>query len=345
MNFVCGLPKSKGFDAIWVIVDRLTKSAHFLLIKMTHLLEHLAKLYIDEIMRLHGIPTSIISDRDPRFASRLWSSLQKAMGTKLSFSIAYHSETDGQSERTIQTLEDMLRACAMDFEKNWKKYLPLVEFSHNNSYHASIRMAPYEALYGRKCRSPLYWDEVGERRILGPEIIEVTLQKIKIIRERLLAAQSRQKAYADTRRRDIYFETGEHVFLKVSPRKRIYRFGIKGKLKQKYIGPFEIIRQVGKSAYELALPPELAGIHNVFHISSLRKYVADPNHVLKYEPLNIQPDLSYEEKPVKILDRKEKVLRKCTIPIVKILWRNQMIEEATWETEESMKNEYPHLFR
>lgn len=238
-----------------------------------------------------------------------------------------------------------LRACAIDFGENWEKYLSLVEFSYNNSYHASIRMNPYEALYDRKCRSPLYWDEVGERRMLGPKIIEVTLQKIKIIRERLLAAQSRQKAYADTKRRDIYFESGEHVFLKVSPRKGIYRFGIKGKLKPKYIGPFEIIRQIGQTAYELALPPELAGIHNVFHISSLRKYVADPNHVLKYEPLDIQPDLSYKEKPVKILDRKEKVLRKRTIPIVKILWRNHQVEEATWEIEESMKNEYPHLFR
>ncbi|PKA59232.1 hypothetical protein AXF42_Ash001325 [Apostasia shenzhenica] len=345
MNFVCGLPKSKGCDAIWVIVDRLTKSAHFLPIKMIHPLEYLAKLYIDEIVRFHGVPTSIISDRDPRFASRLWSSLQKAMGTKLSFSTAYHPETDGQSERTIQTLEDMLRACAMDFGENWKKYLSLVEFSYNNRYHASIKMAPYEALYGRKCRSPLYWDEVGERRMLGPEIIEITLQKIKIIRERLLTAQSRQKAYADSKRRDIYFESGEHVFLKISPRKEIYRFGIKGKLKPKYIGSFEIIRQIGKTAYELALPPELAEIHNVFHISSLRKYVADPNHVLKYEPLDIQPDLSYEKKSVKILDRKEKILRKRTIPIVKVLWRNHQVEEATWETEESMKKEYPHLFR
>ncbi|PKA63217.1 hypothetical protein AXF42_Ash017685 [Apostasia shenzhenica] len=189
---------------------------------MTHPLEYLAKLYIDKIVRLHGVPTSIISDRDPRFASKLWSSLQKAMGTKLSFSTAYHLETDGQLERTIQTLEDMLRACPMDFEENWEKYLSLVEFSYNNSYHASIKMTPYEALYGRKCLSPLYWDEVGERRMLGPKIIEITLQKIKIIRERLLAAQSRQKAYADTRRRDIYFESGEHVFLKVYPRKGIY---------------------------------------------------------------------------------------------------------------------------
>ncbi|PKA54895.1 RNA-directed DNA polymerase like [Apostasia shenzhenica] len=212
---------------------------------------------------------------------------RKVMGMKLSFSTAYHPKTDGQSERTIQTREDMLKACAMDFGENWKKYLPLVEFLYNISYHTSIRMALYEALYGRKCRSPLYWDEVGERRMLGPEIIKVTLQKIKIIRERLFAAQSRQKAYADTRRQDICFESGERVFLKVSPRKGIYRFGIKGKLKPKYIGPFEIIRQVGETTYELASPPKLAGIHNIFHISSLRKYVADPNHVLKYEPLNI----------------------------------------------------------
>ncbi|PKA63823.1 hypothetical protein AXF42_Ash004832 [Apostasia shenzhenica] len=209
----------------------------------------------------------------------------------------------------------MLRACAMNFRENWEKYLPLAEFSYNNSYHTSIRMTLYEALYDRKCRSPLYWDEVGERKMLGPEIIEVTLQKIKIIRERLLAAQSRQKVYADTGRRDICFESREHVFLKVSPRKSIYRFGIKGKLKPKYISPFEIIRQVGKSAYKLVLPPELVEIHNIFHISSLRKYVADPNHVLKYEPLNIQPDLSYEEKQLKFLIERRRYFENILFPL------------------------------
>jgi len=206
MDFVSGLPKTvKGSDSIWVIVDRLTKTAHFLATKKTQSLQRLAELYIREIVRLHGVPVSIVSDRDPRFVSRFWKGLQQAMGTELSLSTAYHPETDGQSERTIQTLEDLLRFCVIDFEGSWEDQLPLVEFTYNNSYQASIGMAPYEALYGRKCRSPLCWTEVGERKLYGPEIVEQTVQKIQLIRQRLLATQSRQKSYANVHRRDLEF--------------------------------------------------------------------------------------------------------------------------------------------
>ncbi|GKD66423.1 putative reverse transcriptase domain-containing protein [Tanacetum coccineum] len=153
---------AKGFDTIWVIVDRLTKSAIFVPMRETDPLEKLARLYLKEVVARHRIPISIICDRDPRFASRFWRTLQKTLGTSLDMSIAYHLETDGQSERIIQTLEDMLRACVIDFGKGWVNHLPLVEFSYNNSYHASIKAAPFEALYGRKCRLPVCWAEVGE---------------------------------------------------------------------------------------------------------------------------------------------------------------------------------------
>ncbi|GFY96672.1 hypothetical protein Acr_11g0009780 [Actinidia rufa] len=153
-------------------------------------------------------------DRDPRFTSKFWKSLQRALGTELSFNTAFHPQTDGQSERTIQTLEDMLRLCVLDFQGNWEMHLPLVEFAYNNSFHASIGMAPYEALYGRKCRSPICWTEVGERQMLGPEIVQLTTDKIKVIQQRLQTAQSRQKSYADIRRRELEFEEGDHVFLK-----------------------------------------------------------------------------------------------------------------------------------
>ena len=156
MDFIVGLPRtSGGYDAIWVVVDRLTKSAHFLPYKTTYSLEEMSQLYINEIVRLHGVPESVISDRDPRYTSKFWKSLNVALGTKLKFSTAYHPQTDGQTERTIQILEDMLRACVIEFKGSWIHHLPLAEFSYNNSYHASIQMAPYEALYGRKCRSPL----------------------------------------------------------------------------------------------------------------------------------------------------------------------------------------------
>jgi hypothetical protein len=181
MDFVCGLPRtSKNHDAIWVVVDRLTKSAHFIPIRMNYSLDKLAELYVNEIVRLHGVPVSIVSDRDLRFTSRFWGSLQKALGTKLNFSTAFHPQTDGQSERTIQILEDMLRTCVLDFKGSWIDHLTMVEFAYNNSYQASIEMAPYEALYGRRCRSPICWDEVGERKILGPEIVLKTCEKNRV---------------------------------------------------------------------------------------------------------------------------------------------------------------------
>ncbi|GJX98254.1 putative reverse transcriptase domain-containing protein [Tanacetum coccineum] len=166
------LPKSsQGYDTIWVIVDRLTKSAIFVPMRETDPMDKLARMYLKEVVTRHGIPVSIICDRDPRFASNFWRSLQNALGTNLDMSTAYHPQIDGQSERTIQTLEDMLHACAIDFGKGWVNHLPLVEFSYNNSYHASIKAAPFEALYGRKCRSPVCWTEVGEAQIFSPELI------------------------------------------------------------------------------------------------------------------------------------------------------------------------------
>ncbi|GKG04238.1 reverse transcriptase domain-containing protein, partial [Tanacetum coccineum] len=169
-------------------INRLTKSAHFLPIRENDPLDKLARLYLNRIVARHGIPASIICDRDGRFTSNFWRSFQKALGTDISMSTAYHLETDGQSERTIQTLEDMLRACVIDFGKGWVKHLPLAEFSYNNSYHASIKAAPYEALYGRKCRSPVCWAEVGEAQLNGPKWIQETTEKIVLIKQRMQAA-------------------------------------------------------------------------------------------------------------------------------------------------------------
>ncbi len=345
MDFVVGLPRTtKGHDAIWVVVDRLTKSAHFISIKTTFSLEQLAALYVQEIVRLHGVPKSIVSDRDARFTSKFWKSVQRAMGTSLNFSTAFHPQTDGQSERTIQILEDMLRACVLDFKGTWNRYLSLIEFSYNNSYQATIGMAPYEALYGRRCRSPVHWYETGESEITAPEFVEDTTQAVKKIQTRMKSAQSRQKSYADKRRRPLEFQVGDSVFLKVSPFKGVIRFGKRGKLNPRYIGPYEILERVGKTAYRLALPPNLASVHNVFHVSMLKKYESDKSHVLEQEPIEIHEDLSFEEKPVQILDYKIKTLRNKDIPLVKVLWRNQKTEEATWEREDEMRTSYPELF-
>lgn len=295
-------------------------------------------------MRLRGVPVSIVSDRDPRFTFTFWKSLHKAMGTKLNFSTAFHPQTDWQSERTIQTLEDMLRACILDFKGSWDKYITLIEFSYNNSYYATIDMALYKALYKRKCRFPVYWEEVGERKLMGPQMVQEANEGIEIIREKMKVAQSRQKSYADAKRKDRKFMAGDNVFLKVAPMKRIMRFGKKGKLSPRFIGPFEILERIGELAYKLALPPALVRIHNVFYVSMLRKYVHDATHVLSYEPLQLQDDLTYEEGPSQILERKEHELRSKKIPLVKVSWRNHRTKNANWERDDELWVKYPKLF-
>ena len=262
----------------------------------------------------------------------------------MNLSIAFHPQTDGQAERTIQTLEDMLRACIIDFKGSWDDHLPLIEFAYNNSYHSSIQMAPYEALYGRKCRSPIGWFDVGETKLIGPDVIQQVVDKVKLIQERLLAAQSRQKSYADNRRRDLEFQIGDWVFLKVSPMRGVMRFGRKGKLSPRYIGPYHIVRRIGKVAYELDLPSDLEAVHPVFHVSMLRKCIGDPSRVFPVDNIQVTEELSYEEKPVAILDRQVRRLRTKDVASVKVLWQNNNREEMTWEAEDEMKNKYPYLF-
>ncbi|KAL0544043.1 hypothetical protein IC582_019154 [Cucumis melo] len=345
MDFITGLPRTlRGFTVIWVVVDRLTKSAHFVPGKSTYTASKWAQLYMSEIVRLHGVPVSIVSDRDARFTSKFWKGLQTAMGTRLDFSTAFHPQTDGQTERLNQVLEDMLRACALEFPGSWDSHLHLMEFAYNNSYQATIGMAPFEALYGKCCRSPVCWGEIGEQRLMGPELVQSTNEAIQKIRSRMHTAQSRQKSYADMRRKDLEFEIGDKVFLKVAPMKGVLRFERRGKLSPRFVGPFEILERIGPVAYRLALPPSLSTVHNVFHVSMLRKYVPDPSHVVDYVPLEIDENLSYVEQPVEVLAREVKTLRNKQIPLVKVLWRNHRVEEATWEREDDMRSRYPELF-
>ncbi|GJU05823.1 putative reverse transcriptase domain-containing protein [Tanacetum coccineum] len=345
MDFVTKLPKtSQGYDTIWVIVDRLTKSAIFTPMRETDPLDKLARLYLKEVVTRHGIPVSIICDRDPRFASNFWRSLQNALGTNLDMSTAYHPQTDGQSERTIQTLEDMLRACAIDFGKGWVNHLPLVEFSYNNSYHASIKAAPFEALYGRKCRSPVCWTEVGEAQILGPELIQETTEKIIQIKQRMQAARDRQKSYADLKRKPMEFQVGDKVMLKVSPWKGVVRFGKRGKLNPRYVGPFKVIERVGEVAYKLELPEELSRVHNTFHVSNLKKCHADEPLAVPLDGLHLDDKLHFVEEPLEIVGREVKRLKRSRIPLVKVRWNSKRGPEFTWEREDQFKKKYPHLF-
>nr|GFC17360.1 putative reverse transcriptase domain-containing protein [Tanacetum cinerariifolium] len=207
-------------------------------------------------------------------------------------STAYHPKTDGQSERTIQTLKDMLRVCAIDFEKGWVNHLPLVEFSYDNSYHASIKAIPFEALYGRKCRSPVRWTEVGEAQILGPELTQETTEKIVQIKQRMQAACDRQK--------------------------RVVRFGKRGKLNPRYDGPFKVLERIGDVAYKLDLPKELSRVHNTFHVSNLKKCHADEPLAVSLDGLHFDDKLHLVEEPVEIVDHKVKRLKQSRIPLVNV---------------------------
>ncbi|GJZ96911.1 putative nucleotidyltransferase, ribonuclease H [Tanacetum coccineum] len=290
MDFVIKLPKSlQGHDTICVVVDRLTKSAIFTPMRETDSMERLVRMYLKE----------------------------KALGTSLDMSTAYHPQTDGQSERTIQTLEDMLRACAIDFGN---------------------------ALYGQKCRSPVCWAEVGEVQLTGPEIVQETTEKVIQIKQRIQAARDRQKSYADLKRKPMEFQVGDRVMLKVSPWKGVVRFGKRGKLNPRYVGPFKVLEKVGSVAYKLELPQELSRVHNTFHVSNLKKCYSDEPLAVPLEGLHVDDKLRFVEEPVEIMDREVKRLKQSRIPIVKVRWNSRRGPEFTWEREDQFQKKYPHLF-
>nr|GEW64202.1 putative reverse transcriptase domain-containing protein [Tanacetum cinerariifolium] len=322
MDFVTKLPRtSSGHDTIWVIVDRLTKFAHFLPIREDYKMDRLARLYLNEIFARHGVPISIISDRDSRFTSRFWQSMQEALGTRLDMSTAYHPRNNGQSEHTIQTLEDMLRTCVLDFGGSWDVHLLLVEFLYNNSYHSSVRCASFEALYGRKCRSSIMWAEIGEGQLIRLELVQETTEKISRIKDRLKAGHDRQNNYADKKRKPLEFSVGNYVLLKVSPWKCVVRFGKKRKLIPRFVRPFEIVEKVGLVAYRLDFHKELNDVHDTFHVSNLKKCLADPSLQVPLDEIKVDAKLNFVEEPMEILEREFKKLKRSRIAIVKILYR------------------------
>ncbi|GKA04991.1 putative reverse transcriptase domain-containing protein [Tanacetum coccineum] len=259
-------------------------------------------------------------------------------------STAYHPQMDGQSKHTIHTLKDMLRVCVIDFGGNWDVHLPLAEFSYNNSYYSSIRCAPFEALYVRKCRSAVLWVEIGESSLIGLELVQETTDKVVLIKEKLKAARDSQKSYADNRRKPLELEVGDCVLLKVSPWKGVIRFRKKGKLAPRYVGPFEILERIVPVAYRLRLPKELRSVHDTFHVSNLKKCLADANLHVPLDEIKIHKTLRFVEEPVEIMDREVRSLKRSRISLVRVRWNSKRGSEFTWEREDHMKSKYPHLF-
>jgi hypothetical protein len=345
MDFIVGLPRTRaGYDSVWVVVDRLTKSDHFVPVKTNYNSAVLVELYMSRIVCLHGVPKNIVSDRGTQFTSHFWQQLHEALGTHLNFSSAYHPQIDGQTERTNQILEDMLRAYALQDQSGWDNRLPSAEFSYNNSYQASLKMSPFQALYGRSCRTPLQWDQLGEKQVFGPDILLEAKENIKMVRENLKIAQSRQQSYADTRRRELSFEIGDFVYLKVSPIRGVRRFRVKGKLAPRYVGLYQILARRGEVAYQLNLPEGLSAVHDVFHVSQLKKCLRVLEEQLLVEGLEVQEDLTYIEKPAQILETADRVTRRKTIRMCKVRWSHHSEEEATWEREDDLMAKYPEHF-
>ncbi|KAJ9552714.1 hypothetical protein OSB04_016759 [Centaurea solstitialis] len=262
----------RGHDTIWVIVDRITKNALFLEMRETLPMDKLAKLYINEMVRRHGVPLSIVLDRDSRFTSKFWDGLQEGLGTKL------------------------------------------------------------------KLTPP------GEKQFAGPEIIQETTDKVKSIRERLRVAQDRQKSYADKKRRPIDFQVGDRMMLKVSPWKGIIRFGKRGKLSPRFLGPFNILEKIGLQACRLELPPEMDGIHHTFHVCYLRKCLAEEESTIPLSEIRVHTGNRCIEEPEAILERKTKKLHHKEVTMVKVQWKHHRGANVTWEAEEDMKRRYPLLF-
>eukprot|EP00253_Pinus_taeda_P019093 PITA_19093 len=299
MDFITGLPKSKkGNDSIMVVVDKLSKSAHFIPVQSTYRAAQIANIF-----RLHGLPKTIISDRDVKFTLDFWKTLFEGLGTQLNFSTANHPQTDGQTER----------------------------------------MSTFEVLYGRKCRTPSSWGGTEDKLVLGPEMLKEMEQMVKKVRANLKVAQDREKRYADRKRSLKEFQVGEHVYVRIRAKKSTLQWSGFAKLAPHFYGPFQILARIRLVAYQLALPSHIR-VHNVFHVSVLKKYIYDPKHIISWQDIRVEPEGEFLVEPVSILDRRRVVLRKRAITQVKLQWQHFGPDEATWEDEQNMKEVYPELF-
>lgn len=340
MDFIDGLPKSDGFEVILVVVDRLTKYAHFIPLRHPYTAFQVATAFLDSVVKLHGVPASIVSDRDRVFTSHFWRQLFKAVGTKLSYSTAYHPQTDGQSERVNQCLEQYLRCAAHDSPAKWRKWLPMAEFWYNSSFHTSLGCSPFKALYGIE---PNFGTLPNLGSADGDAITDVAAERqahLDLLREQLLRAQVRMKNQADKKRSDRQFQVGDDVLLKLQPYVQsslVQRPSAKMALK--FYGPYKVLSRVGATAYRLALP-ESSKIHPVFHISQLKPFT--PNYSPVFAELPSVIDLSIGSfLPEHILERRMVKKGNAAIPQIKVQWSTLSADHATWEDYHVLRKRFP----
>ncbi|CAM8925392.1 unnamed protein product [Rhodiola kirilowii] len=341
MDFIEGLPQSFGKHCILVIVDRLSKNAHFLAISHPYTAIEVAQIYMDNVFKLHGMPQSVISDRDPTFMSQVWKELFKVHGVDVKFSTAYHPQTDGQTEITNKTLETYLRCMTSEVPHTWSKWLPLAEWWYNTTFHTAAQSTPYEIIYGQP--PPIHLPYLpGESSCL---IVDRSMQKreelITMLKFHLLRAQNRMKQYADSHRSDREFQIGDHVYLKLQPyRQQSMKTKVPHKLSPRFYGPFRIIDRIGPVAYKLELPPE-AAIHNVFHVSQLKLCHNHPANATALPQYML--DLGNSKEPEAILDRKMVKRQNGAVTKILVQWKGYPVEQATWEFYQDFIKKYPNF--
>ena len=336
MDFITGLPKVHGKDSIYVVVDRLTKFAHFFPVSTEYKAPQIAKIFFKEIFRLHGLPKIIVSDRDSKFLSKFWQELFRLAGTSLTPSTSYHPQIDGQTEIVNKWIEGYLRNYVTGQQTTWIKWLHLGEYCYNTTYHMSIKMSPFKALYGYEATTFGSLTIMESKVPSAQELIQRNIDIIKELRDNLHIAQNQQKLYADKNRVERSFQEGDLVYLRLQPYKQssIKKNGTE-KLKPRFYGPYKVIKKIGEVAYELELPSH-SQIHNVFHVSRLKKVLGQKIVPFVELPLDDEGQLRLE--PEIILETQEKALRKRTVKEFLIKWRGLPVEDATWEQVEIFKH-------
>lgn len=339
MDFITGLPKSKGFEVIWVLVDRFSRYGHFLPLSHPISAKGLASVFFEQIYRLHGLPETIVSDRDSLFLSEFWQSLFKLSGTRLHMSTAYHPQSDGSTERVNQCLEQYLRSMTSETPKNWAMWLPSAEWWYNTTFHTTLQATPYQIVYGTKPRH-LPWQSRAHTNLHSLEEFLVAKQmQWERLKELLAVAQVKMKQHADTKRSFRSFQQGEWVYLRLQTYRQVTVAIRKNlKLAAKYFGPYEILEKVGSVAYKLALP-STSRVHPVFHVSQLKKAVGQ-HKVLQHLP-QVNDQGAFDLVPLRHLDSRQILRNSKVVYQLLIQWKGCSVEEATWEDEDLLKNNFP----